>query len=259
MLCNFTTTHCVMMTISHFLKGPSVGIQERKGREKEHRKEEILDAAQKIFFWKGLFPATMDEIAEEAELSKGTLYLYYKSKEDLYLAVVMRGIQILYEMVERAVRSQSSTAAALVRLCDTYTEFFRKERKFFRMFYFLQTPQFYEQVSAEMRQACQLVSHRVWELVINIIQRGIDEGLVRSDLNPTEVAISVWSSATALLLRVDSEARAWKEDMNIDLMHTLQKSNELMLSAILTEKGRLEMASSVPKAQSELYLPLENQ
>ena len=36
--------------------------------------------------------ATMDEIAEAAELSKGTLYLYYSSKEDLYLAVMMRGM-----------------------------------------------------------------------------------------------------------------------------------------------------------------------
>lgn len=67
-----------------------MGIQERKEREKESRKEEIINAAQKIFFEKGLPAATMDEIAEAAELSKGTLYLYYKSKEDLYLAVTMR-------------------------------------------------------------------------------------------------------------------------------------------------------------------------
>jgi TetR/AcrR family transcriptional regulator len=55
-----------------------MGIVERKEREKEHRKEEILDAAQKVFFERGLVTATMDEIAETAELSKGTLYLYYK-------------------------------------------------------------------------------------------------------------------------------------------------------------------------------------
>ncbi|MEO8168159.1 MAG: helix-turn-helix domain-containing protein, partial [bacterium] len=60
-----------------------MGIIERKEREKEHRREDIIAAAQKIFFEKGLPSATMDEIAEAAELSKGTLYLYYKSKEDL--------------------------------------------------------------------------------------------------------------------------------------------------------------------------------
>lgn len=75
-----------------------MGIHERKEREKEQRKEEILDAAQRIFFEKGLLAATMDEIAEAAELSKGTLYLYYSSKEDIYLAVMMRGMKTLHEM-----------------------------------------------------------------------------------------------------------------------------------------------------------------
>ena len=50
----------------------------------------------KCFFNKGLPTATMDEIADAAELSKGTLYLYYKSKEDLYLGVMIRGMQALY-------------------------------------------------------------------------------------------------------------------------------------------------------------------
>ena len=73
-----------------------MGIVERKEREKEHRREEIIDAAQRIFFQKGLSAATMDEIAEAAELSKGTLYLYYNSKEDLYLSVMLRGMDILH-------------------------------------------------------------------------------------------------------------------------------------------------------------------
>ena len=73
-----------------------MGIAERKEREKEYRKESILDAAQKVFFEKGLHLSTMDEIAETAELAKGTLYLYYHSKEDLYLAVLLRGLSIRF-------------------------------------------------------------------------------------------------------------------------------------------------------------------
>lgn len=97
-----------------------VGIQERKEREKEHRKEEIVDAAQKVFFEKGLHVATVDEIAEAAELSKGTIYVYYKSKEDLYLAVVMRGMQILHDMIERVIESEHNVVKALTRLQETY-------------------------------------------------------------------------------------------------------------------------------------------
>jgi AcrR family transcriptional regulator len=219
-----------------------MGIVERKEREKEHRKEEILDAAQKVFFEKGLTTATMDEIAEAAELSKGTLYLYYKSKEDMYLAVMMRGMDVLYKIYEPIVSSDNSTIQKLVKFGDTYKDFFHSHRSFFRMFYFLQAPQFHKQVSEEMRQACSVENRRMWDLLIGLLRRGMEEGAFRSDLNPVEVAIILWSSATALLLRLDSEGETWKERMNIDLEHVLEISNKLLFESILTDSVRAEFA-----------------
>ncbi len=105
-----------------------MGIPERKEREKEHRREEIIDAAQKIFFQKGLIVATMDEIAEAAELSKGTLYLYYKSKEDLYLAVMARGIDVLYEMFRDVFSAGRPTLTSIANLGEVYYEFFKQHR-----------------------------------------------------------------------------------------------------------------------------------
>ena len=219
-----------------------MGIVERKEREKEHRKEEILDAAQKLFFEKGLATATMDEIAEAAELSKGTLYLYYKSKEDLYLAVMMRGMEMLYKIYEPIVSSNDTSVQKLAKFGDTYKNFFHSHRSFFRMFHFLQAPQFHKQVSEEMRQACSVESRKMWDLMIGLLRRGMEEDAFRSDLNPVEVAIILWSSATALLLRVDSEGDTWKERMNIDLEHALEISNKLLFESILTDHARAEFA-----------------
>jgi len=217
-----------------------MGIIERKEREKEHRKEEILDAAQKVFFEKGLNTATMDEIAEAAELSKGTLYLYYKSKEDIYLAVMIRGMEKLYGILEPIVIPDDSTIQKLIKFGERYEEFFRLDRNFFRMFHFLQAPQFQKQVSDEMRQECNIETRKMWDLWIGLLRHGMEEGNIRSDFNPVEVAIILWSSTTALLLRVDCEGEAWKERMNIDLEHTLQVSTKLLFNAIMTDKGRSE-------------------
>jgi AcrR family transcriptional regulator len=218
-----------------------MGIIERKEREKEHRKEEILDAAQKVFFEKGLSTATMDEIAEVAELSKGTLYLYYKSKEDMYLAVMMRGMDILYEKTEPIVASNDSTTQKLVKLVDIYKDYFRLHRNFFRMLHFLQAPQFHKQVSDEMRQACNIESRKMWDLVIGLFQRAIDDKLIRPGLNPIELAIILWSSSTALMLKMDAEREFWKQRMQIDLAETLELSNSLFLSAMFTDKGQREL------------------
>ena len=67
-----------------------MGIAERREREKDQRRNTILDAAEKVFFSQGINLATMDGVAEEAELSKGTLYLYFKSKEELFLGIACR-------------------------------------------------------------------------------------------------------------------------------------------------------------------------
>jgi len=215
-----------------------MGILERKEREKGHRREEIIDAAQHVFFEKGLYVATMDEIAEKAELSKGTLYLYYKSKEDLYLAVVMRGMEILSDMFIKVTKSGESAAKMLVGLSDAYVSYFSNHREYFRMMHFLQTPQFHKQVSDEVKQSCGTLNRHVWDLANGILQRCIDEGVLRKDLNPVEVGIILWSSTTALLLRIDSEYLIWKEGFHIDLTHTLKLSNRLLFDAMCTENGR---------------------
>ena len=219
-----------------------MGIFERKEREKGQRKEEILDAAQRIFFEKGLNISTMDEIAESAELSKGTLYLYYKSKEDLYLAVATRGFQFLHESFEKIIAQEKSIVKALVLISDSYIQFFNTHRNYFRMFNFLQAPQFHKQVSEEMRLSCNKEAYKNWDRIIELFRRGMKEGFVRKDLDPVETTIIMWSSATALLLRYDNEGEVWKERMNLDLMHALQVSTNLLFNAILTDKGRKEYA-----------------
>ncbi|HEY6951157.1 MAG TPA: TetR/AcrR family transcriptional regulator [Bacteroidota bacterium] len=215
-----------------------MGIQERKEREKEHRREEIVDAAQKVFFDKGLQAATMDEIAETAELSKGTLYIYYKSKEDVYLAVVMRGLQILHDMFESRIRSEGQVVKAMIGLQETYYEFFKTHRNHFRMLHYLQTPQFHRQVSDEMKQSCAVVNKKMWDLVIALIQRGIDESILVSHLNAAELGIFLWSGATQLMIRIDTESERWQMGMKIDLERVLRVSNLLMLESIMTPDAR---------------------
>jgi TetR/AcrR family transcriptional regulator len=130
-----------------------MGIQERKEREKEQRREDILNAAEKVFWEKGLAPATMDEIAEKAELGKSTLYLYYKSKEDLYLAVTMRGGDIMVQMFEQATSTGEPTVKLIWNLGEAYYEYFRQYRNYFRMYYFLENAQLHSQTKRSGRSS----------------------------------------------------------------------------------------------------------
>jgi TetR/AcrR family transcriptional regulator len=215
-----------------------MGIIERKEREREHRREEIIDAAQKIFFQKGLAIATMDEIAEAAELSKGTLYLYYKSKEDLYLAVMTRGIDILWEMFNNVLSDDNQTLKAIANLGEAYYEFFKQHRNYYRMLHFFENPQLHKQVSEEMLQSCAGHNRKVWAVVIDLIQRGIDEGVIQPDIDPKQAAVILWASSNGLMRQMDREDNYWKDIMGVDLETALRRVNAMLLEAMITEEAK---------------------
>ena len=68
----------------------------RKELEKEQRRNDILNAAEKLFFSKGYENVSLKDIAKEVKLGRSTLYLYFENKEELFFAVVLRGTRILY-------------------------------------------------------------------------------------------------------------------------------------------------------------------
>jgi len=217
-----------------------MGIHERKEREKERRREEILDAAQKVFFEKGLHAATMDEISEVAELSKATIYLHFVSKEDLYLAVTMRGLKLLYGTFREVISDGSPVVKTLNNMRIAFVNFFNTHRNYVRMLGFFQTPQFHKQVSEAMKSACSIESDKNWEQIIALFSRGISEKKIRADISPAEMAIVIWSNVTSLMLRIDGEGELWRERRKLDLNKTLETSFHMSIDAILTPEARLE-------------------
>jgi AcrR family transcriptional regulator len=83
-----------------------MSVASRRERERKERRNAIIDAARAVFLRKGYGATTMDEIASEAELSKGTLYLYFKSKDSLFVAM---SSEILAEVTEVFKRESAVT------------------------------------------------------------------------------------------------------------------------------------------------------
>ncbi len=219
-----------------------MGITERKEREKTHRKEEILNAAEKVFFEKGLALATMDEIAERAELSKGTLYLYYKSKEDLYMAIICRGHQILLKMFEEAASTGEPTIKLLQNIGRAYYAFYQRHKDYFRMFSFAENTPLHSQVSEEMQNACGQSGQCLGQVVMDVIQKGIEDGTFRPEVNPQEMAIILWAHCRGVMEIIDhlsnreiSAGKAWE---GLDFEKMYRKSTAMLKYAILTEEAK---------------------
>lgn len=74
----------------------------RREREKEERRQSILRAAREVFFENGFHRATVDDVAGRAKVSKGTVYLYFESKETILALLLLEGLNELVGDLERA-------------------------------------------------------------------------------------------------------------------------------------------------------------
>ena len=106
----------------------------RKDVVTEFREAEILQAARQVFARRGFADASMEEIAQVAGLAKGTLYLYYESKRELYRAAIHAGLVELCDALERAIDSAPSLAARLEAYVTTKVAYFDEHRDFFRIY-----------------------------------------------------------------------------------------------------------------------------
>ena len=102
----------------------------RREREQHMRRETILDAARKLFKDKGFEATTVDEIAALAELGKGTIYSYFKSKDEIYIAILETEFEVLKEWMNQAIANATSAVNALNNLYETFIQYNRERRGF---------------------------------------------------------------------------------------------------------------------------------
>ncbi|MGA9139575.1 MAG: TetR/AcrR family transcriptional regulator [Methanocella sp.] len=106
---------------------------ERKEQEKAARRTSIINAAERLFASKGYDGVKMDDVAREAQLAKGTLYLYFDNKDSLYLAVAVRGAAVLKEMMARGVAREARGIDRACAVSVAYYEFSKQHPFYFRI------------------------------------------------------------------------------------------------------------------------------
>jgi AcrR family transcriptional regulator len=195
-----------------------MGISERREREKERRRNEIIESAERVFFSKGWTVATMDDVAADAELSKATLYLYFKSKEELYVAILVRGSRILNSMFEEAVRNKENGLLMSEAIGRAYVSFFYEYPDYFNALTYFESKGFDIDETNEYARECESLRDGTMGLVAGSIQAGIDDGSIRPDIDPMQTALILWAQTTGVL-QILSAAR-----QDIESRHSIETS-----------------------------------
>jgi AcrR family transcriptional regulator len=233
-----------------------MSIEERKAREKERRQNNILDAAEDVIFGKGIEQATMEEIAEKAEVSKGTLYLYFKNKNELYMAIAKRGSDILNSRFVK-IFSGHHTGIELIRLIgETYLDFVRNNSGYFKAFMYYESINDIEELQkSEFAQICEANRCEALNLMTRALQIGMQDGTIDDSYDPKELAVLIWSSTrgitTVSYMRGVGHYFKMLDEMEIPVDSLFENFLKLIGTGIATEKARKqEMTDSHKKIET---------
>ena len=162
----------------------------------DERKSQIINAAEDVFTKKGFDDARMDDIAEETGLSKGTLYNYFKSKDDLIIAILDRIFQREFRVFESLDLANMSATDAIWSFAETTSKDVKMMMRLLPITYEFMGLAFRNKL---VQKAFKTYFNHYMDILVPIIQHGIDSGEFRS-ADAKEVALAMGAIMEGTLL-----------------------------------------------------------
>jgi AcrR family transcriptional regulator len=197
----------------------------------EFRVQSIQEAAIRVISRKGMAAATMQEIAEEAGVAKGTIYLYFRDREELVEKTFETAIGELHKRLDAALDSEGSFEERLRAAMTAQLVFFNENREFFRLYHSLRMPEGNAMQQRRQKRTCQPRFRERVERLAGVLKQAMEAGEIRP-LDPGRLALFLIEGSVAIVLERLSEDAPPPESDDVELIVST------MLHGIVTSKSK---------------------
>ncbi len=178
---------------------------DRKAWEKAQREKRIVDIAEAVFLQRGYEKTTVTAVAEAAGYNKRTLYLYFRDKEALFLAVVKRGLTALKGRLEAARAAVTAGDSGLRAFARAFFDFFVETPGYLELIMVFEAKNFVyyppagrERLSPGQR-ACNDISDAIADMITDAIRTRVLAGVIHTDLAPRPLMLILWGQIVGVV------------------------------------------------------------
>jgi AcrR family transcriptional regulator len=197
-----------------------MGIKERREREKIERRESILRAAIQVYDKEGYHAITMEKIAEAAELSRATLYLYFKTKDEIFIHAIVSYSEFFTKRLENLYADCSTIKDNLLEsLWSTFIAFYEKDRASFNATLYFHQSEMIRNLPENLRIMLDHSGSRNYAYLSKIMAYGIGQGVFR-DCNPKTLAEVVWTSFLGII-HLENSKKAMRRNTHLEITWNL--------------------------------------
>ncbi len=201
---------------------------ERKEKEREMRRNDIIEAAEKLFFSRGYENVTMDDIARELELARGTLYLSFKNKDDIYVAIAIRASKIVGRMFREIDQTGKTGIEKIRSVILTYFKFYKKYPGYYAAYY--DTGMFKHENSPELEELKD-IRRNSFGMVVDAVKAGMKDKTIRKDIDPVATTLILLFS-TNNALNLTPVTRMYMENYGLAQDALFERTLDMMLRSI---------------------------
>jgi AcrR family transcriptional regulator len=214
----------------------TVTTQDRREHERARRKNDILLSARAVFAQSGFRRTTVDEIAERAEVAKGTIYLYFENKDAILADLVLEALTELYDQLKSACEARSllQPDEQLRTLANTYLIFSQRSPDYFRLLTAFDSAHLGGDISPARQELILAASNRTLDLVTQAIADGMALGLFAAG-DARQGAAVLWAALNGTLVLVAHPIR--RTMIATDLPGLYHATLELLLKGLTCPVG----------------------
>ncbi len=225
-----------------------MSVVSRREREKLARRKSILQAAREQFYLDGYEASTIDKIAERAELSKGTIYSYFDSKEEIYVSANIDSYLELEKALSRAAALDLPPEEKLRAVYFAFVDHCLVFKEQLRLGLYFYTKAARRPVPPPLLEEIDGHTWKCLEISMQAIQEAKDQGILREDVDPTELSMISWRMSVGLLeMAIESDEEGLKMWRRL-----FDQAITLILRAVRREpEARAEDSASKQRVMSD--------
>ncbi|MEW6616510.1 MAG: TetR/AcrR family transcriptional regulator [Thermodesulfobacteriota bacterium] len=213
-----------------------MGIAERKEKEKQKRRQDIINAACEVISEKGLGKATVDDVSERVELAKGTIYLYFKTKEELFMSIFIKGLDNLLDKYRETADLDLKPAEMLDRLALSYYRYYKEDINYIKTSAYLLHEDIMDKIPPELSDEINRKAGMALKILRGVIQKGIDQGDF-IEVDPRHIARILWGLSIGIV-----QTTVMRVHLNVpedDVSELLVSTFNLVKRGLLRNQSRI--------------------
>ena len=204
-------------------------VAQRIEAEKQERIESILNAARKLFLKKGYLGATMRDIALEAELSTGAIYVYFSGKDEIYERVCEEAFLVVIGLIKEVASIEGTPKDRIRAIAQQYFTFYTEYAEYFEMLTFHDLGFTKRGQSEHLRERLKDLTAQAINIIEGVVREGIACGDFSSDLDSTQASFNLWAGLEGVLIL---DMMGYLRNFGLDLEKLVHYQMEILIGGV---------------------------